>query len=311
MTYKFKNAECRKRFKSLKKSVRLVYRATPNLKRMLVCAFRESGATIGVTGEGLSDARSLSEASVGFTMGQDGCSAAKDHSDVILMDDNFQTVITSIRYGRNIQDNVRKFIQFQMTVNVSCIVFVVSTALILGHSPFSVMQLLWINLIMDVLAAIAFATENPHPTDIRKERINAADNIITKPMMRSILSQSIYQLVIMFLMMYAGPFMFGIEYNLYTTELRYVFLDQEYPTSRLLHQTLLFQTFVMMNMFNMVNCRILDQMPVLSDGKNEQEIIEDSRADEIDKPADREFNIFLRPFSNFWYWIVFFGELNL
>lgn len=102
MTYKFKNAECRKRFKSLKKAVRLVYRATPNLKRMLVCAFRESGSTIGVTGEGLSDARSLSEASVGFTMGQDGCSAAKDHSDVILMDDNFETVITSIRYGRNI-----------------------------------------------------------------------------------------------------------------------------------------------------------------------------------------------------------------
>ena len=192
MTYKFRNQECRKRFKSLKKKVRLVYRATPNLKRMLVCAFRESGSTIGVTGEGLSDARSLSEASVGFTMGQDGCSAAKDHSDVILMNDNFETVITSIRYGRNIQDNVRKFIQFQMTVNVACIIFVVSTSLILGHSPFSVMQLLWINLIMDVLAAIAFATENPHPTDIRKERINAADNIITKPMMRSILSQSIY-----------------------------------------------------------------------------------------------------------------------
>ena len=68
---------------------------------------------------------------------------------------------------------MRKFIQFQMTVNVACIIFVVSTSLILGHSPFSVMQLLWINLIMDVLAAIAFATENPHPYEIRKERINA------------------------------------------------------------------------------------------------------------------------------------------
>ena len=67
----------------------------------------------------------------------------------------------------------------------------------------------------------------------------------------------------------------------------------------------------MMNMFNMLNCRILDQMPVLSEGRNEQEIADDSRAGEIDQPADREFNIFLRPFSNFWYWIVFFGELNL
>ena len=282
MTYQFKNAECKRRFKGVKKQVRLVYRATPTLKHMLAAAFRMSGSTVGFTGEGLSDARALSEASVGFTMGQDGCSAAKDHADVILMDDNFLTVITSIRWGRNIQDNVRKFIQFQMTVNVSCMIFVLSSALILGHSPFSVMQLLWINLIMDVLAAIAFSTENPHPTDIREERINAKDNIITKPMMRSILSQSFYQLFIMILMLYVGPIMFKIEYPLYTTELREKVGDEEVPTNRLLHQTLMFQIFVMMNMFNMINCRILDQMPVMSEGMNEDEIAEDSRADQMD-----------------------------
>jgi Ca2+ transporting ATPase len=168
-------------------------------------------------------------------MGQDGCSAAKDHADVILMDDNFETVITAIRYGRNIQDNVRKFIQFQMTVNVSCMIFVLSTALILGHSPFSVMQLLWINLIMDVLAAIAFSTENPHPTEIRKERINAKENIITKPMMRSILSQSMYQLFVMVLMLYAGPAMFKIPYKLYTEDLRNSVGDVEVASNRLLH----------------------------------------------------------------------------
>lgn len=67
----------------------------------------------------------------------------------------------------------------------------------------------------------------------------------------------------------------------------------------------------MMNMFNMLNCRILDQMPVLSGDKSQQEIADHSQAEEMDKPPDREFNIFLRPFSNFWYWIVFFGELNL
>jgi len=168
-------------------------------------------------------------------------------------------VVTSIRWGRNIQDNVRKFIQFQMTVNVSCMVFVLSTALVLGHSPFSVMQLLWINLIMDVLAAIAFATENPHPTEIRKERINAKENIITKPMMRAIITQSSYQLVIMLIMLYAGPAMFKIPYALYTTELRAMDIHgEEVATNRLLHQTLMFQVFVMMNMFNMLNCRVLD-----------------------------------------------------
>jgi Ca2+ transporting ATPase len=192
-TYVFINKECKKRFsKDIKKNVLLVYRATPELKHMFTCALRQAGSTIGVTGEGLSDARALSEANVGFTMGEDGCSAAKDHADVILMDDNFFTVITAIRWGRNLQDNVRKFIQFQMTVNISCLTFVLSTAVILGHSPFVVVQLLWINLIMDVLAAIAFATEAPHPTEIRKERVSVKDPLITKPMMRAILSQSIY-----------------------------------------------------------------------------------------------------------------------
>lgn len=192
-TYVFINKECRKRFsKDIKKNVLLVYRATPELKHMFTCALRQAGSTIGVTGEGLSDARALSEANVGFTFGEDGCSAAKDHADIILMDDNFFTVITAIRWGRNLQDNVRKFIQFQMTVNISCLTFVLITAVILGHSPFVVVQLLWINLIMDVLAAIAFSTEAPHPTDIRKERVSVKDPLITKPMMRAILSQSIY-----------------------------------------------------------------------------------------------------------------------
>ena len=97
-------------------------------------------------------------------MGEDGCAAAKDHADIILTDDNFTSVVNAIRWGRNIQDNTRKFIQFQMTVNISCLTIVILSVITLGFSPFSVFQLLWINLVMDVLAAIAFATEHPHPT---------------------------------------------------------------------------------------------------------------------------------------------------
>merc|ERR1711893_276437 len=91
----------------------------------------------------------------------DGCDAAKDHADVIMMDDRFATLATAIRFGRNLQDNVRKFLQFQLTVNITTMVFVISTVLILGHSPFNIVQLLWVNLVMDVLAAIAYSTENP------------------------------------------------------------------------------------------------------------------------------------------------------
>lgn len=138
-SYDFINAECMKRFKrDLKKSVMVVYRATPELKHMFTCALRKSKACVAVTGEGLSDSRALSEANVGFTMGEDGCAAAKDHADIILMDDNFMTVITAIRWGRNIQDNVRKFVQYQITVNVTCMVYVISTTVLIGHSPFNV-----------------------------------------------------------------------------------------------------------------------------------------------------------------------------
>ena len=116
LTYVFKNKECKRRFSDktngLKSRVLVVYRATPDLKHKFTCALRQSKAIVAVTGEGLADARAISEANVGFAMGEDGCAAAKDHADVILSDDNFLTVVTAIRWGRNLQDNVRKFVTF-------------------------------------------------------------------------------------------------------------------------------------------------------------------------------------------------------
>ena len=301
-SFDFVNSESMKRFKrDLKKSVMIVYRATPELKHMFTCALRKSKACVAVTGEGLSDSRALSEANVGFTMGEDGCAAAKDHADIILMDDNFMTVITAIRWGRNIQDNVRKFVQYQITVNITCMVYVISTTVLLGHSPFNIVQLLWINLIMDVLAAIAFATENPDPNQISKERISAKDKIITKAMVRQILFQFLYQIVTMLVLTYLGPKICDIEYNLYKTEMKNADGSASY---RMLHQTFLFQVFIMMNLFNMVNCRVLDAMPRKQD-------IEESSIEEAGQTNKPNFNIFMRPFGNFWFWIVLFAELNI
>lgn len=304
-TWVFQNTECKKKFKrDVKKSIVFVYRASPDVKHMLVCALRQSAAIVGVTGEGLGDARALSEANVGFTMGQDGCSAAKDHADVIMTDDNFFTVITAIKWGRNVQDNVRKFVQFQLTVNVVTMLFVISTCLILGHSPFNVVQLLWINLIMDVLAAIAFSTENP-PTEIRRDRVSPKDRIITKPMMRSILFQSIYQLIVMIMLLYVAPKVGGYEYNLYKTQMTNPDGTVSY---RCLHQTFMFHCFVMMNLFNMINCRVLDPIPAEQSPIEEMSIEEQNQLKEASKPS---FNIFTRPFSNLWFWIIFFAELNI
>lgn len=112
-TWAFKNKESEKAFRTgLKRNVVVVYRATPRVKHMFAAAIRMSGSPCGVTGESLNDARALSEGTVGFAMGEDGCSAAKDHADIILLDDNFLSVVSAIRWGRNIMDNIRKFIQF-------------------------------------------------------------------------------------------------------------------------------------------------------------------------------------------------------
>ena len=305
-SFVFRNSECKKAFRNnIKKTVLLVYRATPELKHMFVAALRNSNSTVAVTGEGLSDARALSEASVGFTMGEDGCSAAKDHADIILTDDNFFTVVTAIRWGRNVQDNVRKFVQFQMTVNLSCMFFVLTQTVILGHPPLNILQLLWINLIMDVLAAIAFATENPHPTEIRKERVSAKDKILTPTMMRSILSQGIYQILVMLLLMYTAPQAGDYPYNLFNTPMTDSATGQLSP--RALHQTFMFHCFVMMNLFNMINCRVLDTVP-------KEVSIEDSSLDEqaaVEEANKPNYNIFTRPFNNWWFWIVFLVELNI
>ena len=183
-TWVFKNSEAKTQFKKqIKKKVCFVYRATPELKHLFTAALRQSDSIVGVTGEGLSDARALSEADVGFAMGQDGVDAAKDHSDIIIMDDRFDTLCTAIRFGRNISDNVRKFVMFQLTLNLVTMLFVISTVTIIGHSPLNVVQLLWVNLVMDVLAAIAFSTEQPSE-DMRKDRVTAKERIVTKTMMR-------------------------------------------------------------------------------------------------------------------------------
>jgi len=192
-----------------------MYRANPDDKHMFVCAMKKSGGSCAVTGEGINDAKALSEANVGFCMGIKGCAVAKDNSDILILAENFSSVKSAARWGRNIFENCRKFIQFQMTINVTCLAFVILAGATLGKSPFTVIQLLWINLIMDVLAAIALATEAPHPTQLRKERVKKSDKIVTPIMWRSISAQVIYQLVSMIVLLYATPAMFDMRYNMF------------------------------------------------------------------------------------------------
>ncbi|KAG9390841.1 Cation-transporting P-type ATPase [Carpediemonas membranifera] len=140
-------------------TLQVVARSTPSDKLKLVTRLRALGEVVAVTGDGANDAPALKEADVGLAMGISGTEVAKEASDIILLDDNFHSVEMAILWGRAVYDNIRKFLQFQLTVNVVALVIAFTGALFLGESPLGAVQLLWVNLIMDTLAALALATE--------------------------------------------------------------------------------------------------------------------------------------------------------
>ena len=148
-------------FRDIAKKLKVLARSSPEDKYLLVTGLRDEGHVVAVTGDGTNDAPALNKADVGFSMGLTGTDVAKNASDIVLTDDNFCSVLTAVKYGRNIFDSVRKFLQFQLTVNVVALFIVFSGAIIFEDPPLTSVQMLWVNLIMDTFAALALATESP------------------------------------------------------------------------------------------------------------------------------------------------------
>jgi len=160
---------------------------------------------IGMTGDSIGDAEALVRADVGMCMGS-GCDVAKDNSDLIILDNNLESINKAINWGRATFDNTLKFIQFQLTMNISLCFITILGTLTLGQPPLNVIQMLWCNLIMDILAAVALGTE-PFSGGVRK-RISRKETIFTKTMWRQIFIQAFYQIAVMIFMMYFGGLMF-------------------------------------------------------------------------------------------------------
>lgn len=190
--------------------LKVLARSSPEDKKLLVRSLKESGEVVAATGDGTNDAPALKLADVGFSMGIAGTEVAREASDIILMTDDFSAIVSAIKWGRCVSVSIKKFIQFQLTVNVTAVVltFVSSISSMEEKSVLTAVQLLWVNLIMDTLAALALATDKPDPMIMDRKPLGRSAPLISVSTWKMILFQSTLQLIITFFLTFDGHKLF-------------------------------------------------------------------------------------------------------
>jgi len=216
-------------------------RAEPMDKLLLVQALQKSGNVVAVTGDGTNDAPALKHADVGFAMGIAGTEVAREASDIILLDDSFASITRAVHWGRSLYENIQRFLLFQLTINF-CACILVFIAPLLGYpEPFTIVQILWINIIMDTLAAFALCSEAPHAGLLDRPPVPRDADILTPFMWLSIVVTGAFLISAGILQMATG------------------FLGGTTPAE---NATVLFSGFIMAAIWNGINCRALDgRMP--------------------------------------------------
>ncbi|KAF1838464.1 calcium-translocating P-type ATPase [Decorospora gaudefroyi] len=226
--------------------LQVLARSSPEDKRILVTRLKALGEIVAVTGDGTNDAPALKASNIGFSMGISGTEVAKEASAIVLMDDNFASIITALKWGRAVNDAVQKFLQFQITVNITAVILAFVTAVYDAEMKpvLRAVQLLWVNLIMDTFAALALATDPPTDKILDRAPQGRDKPLITTTMWKQITGQNMYKLTVIFVLYFAGGSILGYDLSDANKQLE---LD-----------TLIFNTFVWMQIFNIFNNRRLD-----------------------------------------------------
>ena len=234
------------------KNLRIIARASPEDKFILVFGLKQLKNIVAVTGDGTNDAPALRQAHVGFAMGIRGTDIAKDAADIILLDDSFSSIVTACKYGRNVYDCIRKFVQFQLTTNIVAVFMTFLGGIILKDSPLNAIEMLWVNLIMDSFASLALATESPTDALLERKPYSKDSDILTPMMKLNIISQALFQILTLTVILFYGEIIFGVPSD---RELEHF----TWNNVNGYHFTIFFNIFVFMQVFNSINARKLNQ----------------------------------------------------
>lgn len=222
------------------KTIAIVARSKPDTKLRVVNALQADGEVVGVTGDGINDAPALTKADVGIAMGISGTEVSKNAADIILTDDNFATIINGIKWGRGVYENFQRFIQFQLTVNIIAFLVAILSQIFKFEMPFTTIQLLWVNIIMDGPPALALGLEPIRDKVFDRKPVNRNASIITKSMITTIILNACYVSTILFMQM---------KFNILGADLNRSFgVASE-------RETVMFALFAFSALFNAFNCR--------------------------------------------------------
>ena len=225
------------RQKEIVPRLKVLARSRPDDKRILVQRLKDLGRVVAVTGDGTNDAPALAAADIGFSMGISGTEIAREASSIVLMDDTFSSIVKAIMWGRAVSDAVKKFLQFQITITFTSVglAFVSAVADSSQESVLTPVQLMWVNLFQDTLAALALATDPPPRRILDRKPEPISTPLITPTMWKMIIGQSVYQMAVTLVLYFAGSSIFSYH--------------TAHQTSQL--QTAVFNTYVWMQIFNM------------------------------------------------------------